>query len=197
VLSHSGFQYYLIVLDDYSHYVWMFLLRHKSYVLPTLVSFHAFIQTQFGRPILAFQTDNGSEFDNKAFRSFLAARGIVSRLTCPYTSQQNGHAERILRTLNDSMRTMLLHAAMPLSFWPDALQTTSYLLNRRPCTPCSHATPFLLLFVHASEYEHLREFGCLCFPNTSLLHARCPASSSATPTTPRDTAASTQRRAAL
>jgi len=156
-----------VVLDDYSHYVWTFPLKHKSDVLPTLICFHAFVQTQFGRPILAFQTDNVKEFDNKAFRSFLAAHGIVLRLSCPFTSQQNGHAERILRTLNDSVRTMLIHASMPPSFWPDALHTATHLLNRRPCTSRSHATPFLLLFGHEPEYSHLRVFGCQCFPNTT------------------------------
>jgi len=77
------------MLDDYSHYVWTFPLRRKSDVLATLVSFHAFVQTQFGRLIMAFQTDNGREFDNAAFRSFLAACGIVLSLTCPYTLWQN------------------------------------------------------------------------------------------------------------
>jgi hypothetical protein len=86
VLSNSGFQYYLVVLDDYSHYVWTFPLRRKSDVLPTLVSFHVFVQTQFGRLVLAFQMDNGREFDNAAFRLFVAVRGIVLCLTCPYTS---------------------------------------------------------------------------------------------------------------
>jgi transposase InsO family protein len=100
------------VLDNYSHFVWTFLLFRKSDVLPTLISFHAFVQTQFCRPILAFQSDNGGKFDNKAFGSFLAARGIALCLTCPHTSQQNGRAERLLRTLNDSVCTMLLHAAM-------------------------------------------------------------------------------------
>lgn len=166
VTSNSGLQYYLVVLDDYSHYVWTFPLRHKSDVFRTLVSFYAFVQTQFGRPILAFQTDNGGEFDNHAFRSFLAERGAVLRLTCPYTSQQNGRAERILRTLNDSTRTMLIHAGIPLSFWPDALSTATYLLNRRPCTTRSNATPFLLLFGTEPDYQHLRVFGCQCFPNT-------------------------------
>jgi len=110
-----------MLLDDYSHYTWTFPLRRKSDVFHTLVSFHAFAQVQFGRSILAFQADNGKDFDNHAFRSFLAAHGSVLRLTCPYTSQQNGRAERILRTLNDCVRTLLLHAAMPLRFWPDAL----------------------------------------------------------------------------
>lgn len=78
VLSCSGFQYYLVILDDYSHYVWTFPLRRKSDVVPTLLTFHAFVRAQFGRPILAFQTDNGREFDNTIFCSFLAAHGIVS-----------------------------------------------------------------------------------------------------------------------
>ena len=51
VPSNSSLQYYLVVLDDYSHYVWTFPLRRKSDVLHTLVSFHAFVQTQFGKPI--------------------------------------------------------------------------------------------------------------------------------------------------
>nr|XP_020164560.1 actin cytoskeleton-regulatory complex protein PAN1-like [Aegilops tauschii subsp. strangulata] len=46
----------------------------------------------FGRPILALQTYNGKEFDNLAFRTFLSHHVTVFRLTCPYTSQQNGHA---------------------------------------------------------------------------------------------------------
>jgi len=116
VLSNSGYQYYLVLLDDYSHYTWTFPLRRKSDVFHKLVSFHAFAQVQFGRSILAFQTDNGKEFDNHAFRSFLAAHGSVLRLTCPYMSQQNGHAERILRTLNDITRTILIHAGVPLPF---------------------------------------------------------------------------------
>ncbi|KAF8651260.1 hypothetical protein HU200_063510 [Digitaria exilis] len=133
-----------------------FGLHATSDVLPTLVSFHAYVQTQFHRPILAFQTDNGREFNNTAFQSFLAAGGIILRLTCPYTSQQNGRAGRILRTLNDSTRTMLIHANVPLSFWPDALRTATYLLNRRPCTKRSAATPFLLLFGSEPDYSHLR-----------------------------------------
>jgi histone deacetylase 1/2 len=131
--SNSGFQFYLVILDDYSHFAWTFPLRHKSDVVPTIISFHAFVRAQFGCNIQCFQTDNGREFDNSAMRAFFATNGIVFRLTCPYTSQQNGRAERILRTLNDSLRAVLFHASVPLSFWPDALAMATYLLNRRPC----------------------------------------------------------------
>ena len=92
---------------------------------------------------------------------------IHIRLTCPYTSQQNGRAERILRTLNDGLRTLLFQASAPLMFWPDALAASTYLLNRRPCRPRAHATPYELLFGAPPEYAHLRIFGCLCYPNTA------------------------------
>ena len=68
VTSSSGFQFYLVLLDDYSHYAWTFPLHRKSDVFPTLVQFYAFAHTQFGRSILSFQTDNA------AFRSLLADR---------------------------------------------------------------------------------------------------------------------------
>lgn len=86
IVSNSGFKFYLIILDDFSHFAWSFPLRHKSDVLPMLISFHAFVLTQFQCPIVSIQTDNGKEFDNNAARSFFTSHGIVLRLTCPYTS---------------------------------------------------------------------------------------------------------------
>lgn len=134
--------------------------------------------TQFQCPIVKLQTDNSPEFDNQATLSFLASHGIVLRLTCPYTSQQNGRAEHVLRTLNDSMRTMLLHAATPFTFWPDALAIATYLLNRRSCRARRNATPHGLLLGHDLDYSHLRVFGCLCYPNTAStsLHKLAPRS---------------------
>ena len=46
ILRNFGYQYYLVILDDCSHYAWMFLLWHKLDVLPTVISFHAFVSTQ-------------------------------------------------------------------------------------------------------------------------------------------------------
>jgi hypothetical protein len=166
-LSNSGYQYYLVVLDDYSHYTWTFLLHHKSDVLPILISFHAFVRTQFQVTIMCLQSDNGKEFDNSASRAFFATHDIALRLTCPYTSQQNRRAERILHTLNDGLRALLFQASASLTFWPDALVASTYLLNRRPCRPRANATPYELLFGTMPEYNHLCIFGCLCYPNTA------------------------------
>jgi histone deacetylase 1/2 len=91
------------------------------------------VSTQFSRPIRAIQTDNRKEFDNITVRTLLVAHDTVFRLTCPYTSQQNGRVERILRTLNYCVRTLFFHAYMSPHFWPDALTTATLLINIRPC----------------------------------------------------------------
>jgi histone deacetylase 1/2 len=97
----------LVILGDYSHYAWTFPLQRKYDVHQTLHNFHANVSTHFQKPILSFQTDNGRELDNAMTRSFLVQHGILLRLSCPYTSQQNGCAEHVIRTLNDNMRSML------------------------------------------------------------------------------------------
>jgi len=64
VLSNSGFKYYLVLLDDFSHYCWSFPLRQKSEVHRHIVEFIAYTQTQFGTTPKSFQADNGTEFVN-------------------------------------------------------------------------------------------------------------------------------------
>lgn len=47
VLSFSGCKYYLLILDDFSNYIWTLPLRHKSDVYETLVHFSSFIKNHF------------------------------------------------------------------------------------------------------------------------------------------------------
>ncbi|XP_072148579.1 uncharacterized protein [Setaria viridis] len=56
---------------------------------------------QFGTIVKAVQCDNGREFDNSSARTFFLSHGVLFRMSCPYTSQQNGKAERALRTINN------------------------------------------------------------------------------------------------
>jgi len=47
VTSISGFKYYLVILDDCSHFLWTFPLRLKSDTFPTISNFFAHVNTQF------------------------------------------------------------------------------------------------------------------------------------------------------
>ena len=109
----SGYKYYLVIVDDFSHYSWTFLLRAKSETFPTLLHFFAWVSTQFGLTVKAVQCDNGREFDNSTSRSFFLSRSVQLRMSCPYTSPQNGKTERMIRTTNDVVRTLLIQASTP------------------------------------------------------------------------------------
>jgi transposase InsO family protein len=156
-----------VFIDAYTHYIWTSPIRQKSDVAHVIHTFFAYVRTQFRLPIVAFQSDNGREYDTAAMRHFFSTQGTTFRLTCPYTSEQNGKAERILRTINDCIRTLLLHGASPLSYWAEALNTVTYLINRRPCRATGPVTPHHLLLGVPPRYDELRTFGCLCYPNTS------------------------------
>lgn len=45
IFSHSGYKYYVVFLDDYTHYLWTIPLRNKSDVLPTVRAFISYVHT--------------------------------------------------------------------------------------------------------------------------------------------------------
>ncbi|WVZ97078.1 hypothetical protein U9M48_042639 [Paspalum notatum var. saurae] len=143
-----------------------FPLRSKSEAFSTISHFFTWVSTQFGLTIKAVQCDNGREFDNHASRSFFLSRGVQLRMSCPYTSSQNGETKRMIRTTNDVMRTLLFQASLPVRFWAESLHTATYLLNRLSSTACPAPTLHHALF-GTPRYDHLRVFGCACYPNTS------------------------------
>jgi hypothetical protein len=64
VSSVSGNKYYIVILDDFSHYIWTFPLSLKSDAPSVFHHFHVFVQIHFGSTIGTLQCDNGKEFDN-------------------------------------------------------------------------------------------------------------------------------------
>ncbi|KAJ9552319.1 hypothetical protein OSB04_016364 [Centaurea solstitialis] len=70
ITSKLGHKYYLVLLDDYSHFIWTFPLQTKSQVFPIFLQFYTYINTQFGKKIKSLQCDNGREFHNSSFHTF-------------------------------------------------------------------------------------------------------------------------------
>ncbi|XP_071695889.1 uncharacterized protein [Rutidosis leptorrhynchoides] len=176
VSSLSGLKYYIIFLDHYSHYVWVFPLRNKSDALNTFIQFRAFIRTQFKQEIKAFQCDNGGEFDNTAFHQLLQTNGIQFRFSYPHTSQQNGKSELMVRTINNLIRTFLFQAHLPPTYWVEALHMAAHLLNILPSSAINHDIPYTRLYKQKPNYTTLRVFGCLCYPHLHTTNKLAPRS---------------------
>jgi hypothetical protein len=163
----SGSKYYLVILDDYTHYLRTFPLKLKSDTFTTLSHFFAYVSTQFSRTVKAIQCDNEREFDNSSTRFFLLSNDTQLQMSCPYTSPENGKAERIIRSVNNAIHTLLIQASLPGRYSAERLHTATYLLNRLPTTAIQTVCPHLAMFGSTSSFEHMRVFGCTCYPNTT------------------------------
>jgi hypothetical protein len=140
--------------------------------------FFAHTRTQFGTTIKSVQCDNGREFDNSQARTFFLSHGVAHRMSCPYTSQQNGKAECSLRTINNIMRSLLFQASLPPVYWVEALYTLTYLVNQLPTKTLAFSTPYTSTPSNPPT-THLRVFRCACYPNMSSMvpHKLAPRSS--------------------
>jgi hypothetical protein len=71
----------------------------------------------------------------------------------------------MIRIANDVTRSLLFQASLPPHYWAKALTTATYLLNCLPTKTVAHRTPYFALFGIHPSYDHLRVFGCACYPN--------------------------------
>ena len=153
----------MIFVDDFSKYTWLFPLKNKSDVFNTFTEFHKKAERQFSQKIGAFQSDWGGEF--QSLNMYLKTSGIHHRVSCPYTPEQNGTAERKHRHLIETSLALLKQASLPPTFWDEAVTTASFLINRMPTPLLANQSPYEKLFQHSPDYSFLKTFGCLCYPH--------------------------------
>ncbi|KAM1797964.1 hypothetical protein ACFX12_032087 [Malus domestica] len=164
VRSVEGFRYYVLFVDEYTRFTWIFPMCNNSDVYAIFLKFYAFIYTQFGLTIKGLQTDGGGEYTCKRFTSFLAAKGIMQFISCPYTPQQNGMSERKHRHVVDIALTLLNASGLSSEFWYFACAHAVFLINKMPCKTLSFSSPYFLLYNKVLEVQSLRIFGTAVFP---------------------------------
>ena len=135
--SLGGAEYFLTFIDDHTHYTWVYASAENS----------------------TGKKDNGGEYISAEFENVLK-KGVKHQLTMPKTPEQNGAAERMNRTLVESLRSMLADAKLPRKFWAETLSTAVYLRNRSPTTAVEGKTPFEAWTGQKPNVKHLGAFGC-------------------------------------
>ena len=160
----DGSRYYLLFVDHYTKYMWFYPMSTKSSVSSIFPQFKHLVETRFNSKIKSLYSDNGGEFIS--LKKYLSLHGISHYTTAPYTPQQNSVSERRHRHLVETGLTLLHDASSPLSYWPHAFQTATYLINRQPTPLLQNKSPFEALFGQRPNYLKLRKFGCLCYPLT-------------------------------
>ena len=67
VSSIGGSRYFVIFVDDYSRYSWIFIMKHHSELLQIYSNFAKMVETQFSKRIKIFESDNAFEYTQYAF----------------------------------------------------------------------------------------------------------------------------------
>ncbi|GKC26536.1 retrovirus-related pol polyprotein from transposon TNT 1-94 [Tanacetum coccineum] len=164
VRSYGGNRYTLVIVDDYSRYTWTRFLKDKTEAFDQFKIFSKKIQNQLGCTIVSIRTDHGREFDNEVqFGEFCNANGITYNFSSPRTPQSNGMVKRKNRTLQEMSRTMLNEQSLPQKFWCNAVDTSTYILNRILIRAILGKTHYELLRGRIPTLDYFRVFGSKCF----------------------------------
>ena len=100
VKNNRGYRYVLVCVDNFSKYGWGIPLKNK-YASTIKDGFEQIITTSKRKPNL-IETDEGKEFANKIFESYLKSQNI--KRYSRYTSKGAVFAERFNRTIRNLLK---------------------------------------------------------------------------------------------
>lgn len=157
--SMGGAKYFVTFIDDYSRKFFVYPMSKKDQVFEKFKAFKSFVETQTGKLIRVWRSDNGGEFVSKAFNEFIKKAGIHHQTSNVKTPQQNGVAERANRTLIEKAKCLLSEAALPNSFWGEAINASVFIINRS-INASTGGIPEELWRGETIKIDNLRVFGC-------------------------------------
>lgn len=150
-------KYYLSILDDFSHFTSVYLMKEKSEAEGHLINYIQSLRTK-GFRVQRLRTDRGGEFKSSNFQKFCLENGISQEFTAGYTPQQCGAAERLNLTLLNKVRAMFCDSNLPKYLWGEAIRTAAYQLNRSPSNAIQGRIP-AEIFLGKRDLSRLRVFG--------------------------------------
>ena len=169
ITSIEGYKYLLVIVEDRTKYVMTFPLKTKNEVVDKLKAVHKMMDVQLNKKIAVIRSDNGGEYVNKDMLNFCLAYGIHHERTLPYSSFQNGVAERSIRTIIEMTRTLLAEADFKENLWP--LATSHATMLRNLIVQKDQSTiPYILFWNKAPDYSRLFRFGATVYCRIPLQH---------------------------
>ena len=160
-----GYQYWMTLVDDYSRYKSVYLLKKKSDAFAAFKEFVAKSERELNLKVKELRDDKGGEYMGSDFDQYCKDNGISRQHTVKATPQQNPVAERLNRTLAEGVTAMLNQANLPVGYWAQAVLYLTHILNVTPSSALSETTSYEVWKKRKPDLKMYRVFGCRAFVN--------------------------------
>ena len=115
------------------------------------------LQTWTGTTVEAIHCDNGTEYKNTTLKNWTEKHGIVLQFSSAYFANENGQAERTVRTIRDTMKALLVTSKLNMKFWDWAADYAVHISNALP-RPAQEHSPFRLFYLRHPDLKRFRVF---------------------------------------
>ena len=170
IRTPGGCQWYLLIVDDFSRKVFIYLTKTKAEWAGVLKQFIITQENQLQMKISRIYCDVDRVFIQDDVQGFLSKRGIELLPSAPYEHWMTGLPERVHRTITESAQAVRIFAGMPKTAWGEAVKFAEAVYNSTwkkalqfPQTPNEVYHQKLLPELR----NNLRTFGCLAMAHVN------------------------------
>ena len=161
--SLGGMRYIMVMVDDFTRYTWVILLRSKSDAPEHVETLCTRLQNEKGLKIDQIRSDRGKEFENSYMQSFCTRSGISQEFSPPIIPQQNGVVERKNSVIQEMARAILHNKEVARNLWGEAVNTACHMVNMVYFRLGTKKTSYELWRGRKPNVKYFRIFESTCF----------------------------------
>ena len=159
----TKYVYIMCVIDDFTRFLQMFLLKSKmgAEVAKGMCEALRFLQALFPGPgqFSTLRCDMGTEYTGKDMTTVLEKYDIICDESEPFCHEHNGTVERLNRTIQERARALLFESGFPTRMWDFAVNAACFIYNRTPHSALDFVTPYEKLYQKVPDLSNIRIFG--------------------------------------
>jgi len=130
----------MTLMEDSTGFITVTLIMTKGMVPDVIKARITQLETLTGLKVKRVRHDGAKIYVSHDIQAWYDNKGITSEKTAPYSSLQNGKAERANRYVMERVRAALLDAGAEEELWAEAPSSVILVLNRSPKAG-QHVTP--------------------------------------------------------
>ena len=83
----GGAYYFLLFIDDYTRFTWVYFLREKSHTFEFFKEFRSMVEKQTSKSIMILLSDQGGEYKKACVLKYCKDNGAQQQFIVPHTPQ--------------------------------------------------------------------------------------------------------------